>query len=100
MDNITTTELAKLLATRPIALIDVREPEEFAAGHIAQAQLLPLGDLPSMVDSLSKNSALYVICRSGRRSQIAVDFLNAQGFQAINVQGGMLDWHGKVELSN
>ena len=97
MASITTDQLVDLLAQQPLTLIDVREPDEYAQGHIAQAQLLPLGNLPTMVNSLNKTSTLYMICRSGRRSQIAVDYLAEQGFHAVNVTGGMNDWHGPVE---
>ncbi|WDF82090.1 rhodanese-like domain-containing protein [Lacticaseibacillus pabuli] len=100
MNSITTNELAKLLAVQPITLLDVREPDEYAAGHIAEAQLLPLGNLPQMVGNLSKQSQLYVICRSGRRSQMAVDFLTDQGYTAVNVTGGMNAWTGEVESTD
>ena len=73
--------------------LDVREPEEYAAGHIAGARLLPLGQLSSRQGDLPKDQTIVVICRSGRRSGEAVRALQRAGFTtAYNLEGGMIAW--------
>jgi rhodanese-related sulfurtransferase len=76
-------------------LLDVREPEEFSAGHAPEAKLIPLGQLAARLQEIAehKDKPVVVICRSGRRSGIAVAQLQAAGFtQVSNVQGGMQAW--------
>jgi len=74
-------------------VVDVREPEEWAAGHAPGAVHLPLGDLPARIDELPETPAsLAVVCRSGGRSGRAVEWLVQQGFDVVNVDGGMQAW--------
>lgn len=76
-------------------LLDVREPDEFSAGHAPNAKLIPLGQLGARLQELAeyKDKPIVVICRSGRRSGIAVGQLQAAGFtQARNVLGGIQAW--------
>ncbi len=73
-------------------LLDVREPDEWAAGHAETATHVPLGDVPDRVGELPQGSPLYVICRSGARSGRAVAWLAQQGVDAVNVSGGMRAW--------
>lgn len=80
-----------------LQLVDVREEDEFAASHIPFSQLLPLSQLrdPQVIDrlALDKNKAVYLVCRSGRRSASACEIFSAAGFQKLyNVQGGVLAW--------
>lgn len=76
-------------------LLDVREPDEWAAGHAPNAVHIPLGDVPARLDELPEPDAtLPVICRSGGRSSRAVQWLLAQGFEVVNVDGGMRAWAG------
>jgi phage shock protein E len=76
-------------------LIDVRTPEEFAAGHVAGAVNVPLGfdaaTEPALAD-FKKDQPLYVICQSGGRSSRASAQLAAAGFWAVNVNGGTSEW--------
>ncbi len=76
-------------------LLDVREPDEFAAGHAPNAKLIPLGQLSSRLQEIAsyKDKPIVVMCRSGRRSGIAVAQLQAAGFtQVSNVRGGITAW--------
>jgi rhodanese-related sulfurtransferase len=86
--------LKALLATpTKIMLVDVREPDEFAAGHIEGARLIPLGTLEASYRELPKGVKLVVYCRSGKRSAKAVNFLLAHGYgQAVSLDGGFLAW--------
>ena len=69
--------------------VDVRTPEEYAAGHATRAVNIPLNDLPANLDRLEKNEPVYVICQTGRRSREAADVLTKNGFKWVfNVTGG------------
>ncbi len=73
-------------------MVDVREQNEWDAGHAPGAVHIPLGDLPSRLGELPEIEPLPVVCRSGNRSGRAVAWLTQQGFEAVNVAGGMKDW--------
>lgn len=74
-------------------VIDVREHDEWAAGHAPGAIHIPMGDIPARLDEIpSTDDSLPVICRSGGRSQRVVQWLVQQGFDVVNVQGGMREW--------
>lgn len=73
-------------------LLDVREPDEWRAGHVAEAVHIPLGELQARADEVPVGRTLYVICRSGGRSYHAAEWLGRTGRQAVNVAGGMRAW--------
>jgi rhodanese-related sulfurtransferase len=73
-------------------LLDVREDDEWAAGHAPDARHIPLGELSARAAEVPQDQAVYVICRSGVRSARAAQALAAAGWDAINVAGGMQDW--------
>ncbi len=81
-----------LAALGPSArVVDVREPDEWAAGHIGHASLVPLATVPGNLDAFD-GEPTYLVCRSGARSGRACDFLREQGHSVVNVTGGMLAW--------
>lgn len=74
-------------------VVDVREPEEWAAGHAPGAVHIPLGDIPARLADLPvTEESLPVICRTDGRSGRAVQWLVQQGFDVVNVEGGMQAW--------
>lgn len=73
-------------------LLDVREPDEWQAGHVAGAVHIPLADLPARLDELPAGGRLVVVCRSGVRSARAVAWLAQNGHDALNLDGGMVAW--------
>jgi rhodanese-related sulfurtransferase len=74
-------------------VVDVREPDEWAAGHIPEATLIPLGELASRVGELPRDRSIVVVCRSGNRSAQGRDILLGAGFVAVtSLDGGMTDW--------
>lgn len=77
-------------------LLDVREPDEWAAGHAPSAVHIPLGELPARaaeLTDLADDRPVYVVCRTGGRSERATAWLNAAGVvDAVNVAGGMKSW--------
>ncbi|GAB3269525.1 rhodanese-like domain-containing protein [Kineosporia babensis] len=76
------------------AILDVREPDEWEAGHVDGAVHIPLMELPARTGELPEgpDGQVYVICRSGGRSARAVAWLGQNGFDAVNVDGGMGAW--------
>lgn len=96
--EITTSELRERLeAGEKLNLIDVREVDEWQDGHIAEAKLIPLSEFTERLDEIEKNDqAIYVICRSGGRSGKVCSYLAPQGYNVVNVQGGMLAWNGDI----
>ena len=75
-------------------LLDVREYDEWDAGHAPEAVHVPMSELAARLDDVPEASPLYVICRSGGRSERVTQYLNANGWDAINVVGGMSVWAG------
>ncbi|MCC9307996.1 rhodanese-like domain-containing protein [Kitasatospora sp. RB6PN24] len=73
------------------ALIDVREQDEWDAGHAEGALHLPMSQFTARLDELP-DGPLYVVCRVGGRSAQVVQYLVAQGREAFNVDGGMFAW--------
>ena len=73
-------------------LLDVREPEEWEAGHAPAAVHIPLGELGARYTELDAGRPLYVICRSGGRSAHAAQALAGAGWNASNVSDGMIGW--------
>ena len=75
-------------------ILDVREQEEFDAGHIPGAILIPYGSIEEKAPSMlpDKDQLILVYCRSGRRSKIAAEALVALGYTNIKEFGGIIDW--------
>jgi rhodanese-related sulfurtransferase len=77
-------------------MLDVREPDEWAAGHIPDATLIPLGDLPSRIAEVPTGRQVVVVCRSGNRSASGRDILLNAGYASVtSMAGGMNDWTAK-----
>src|ERR1700745_1555356 len=73
-------------------LLDVREDDEWAAGHAPDATHIPLRELGANTPDTPQDQQICGICRSGHRSARATQALNGAGWQAVNVAGGMHDW--------
>lgn len=81
------------VAEQPDAtLIDVREPDEYAAGHARGARLLPLAQVEGSIASIPDDGPVYVICASGRRSAKAAETMRRHGIAAVSVEGGTQAW--------
>jgi rhodanese-related sulfurtransferase len=75
-------------------LVDVREPKEYAVGHIAGAQMIPLGDIKAGKFTMSKDDEIVLYCHSGHRSGIAARTLEERGFTNVkHLDGGILKWN-------
>jgi rhodanese-related sulfurtransferase len=101
-NQITAKELFNLIKKDPdIVVIDVRTPEECAAGKIPGAKNIDIFDpeFPNKIQDLPKKEAIYVVCRSGNRSGQACAYLNSNGFYAINVSDGMIGWNNNPDIA-
>lgn len=76
-------------------IIDVRELDEYDAGHIPTIPLIPLQQLPVLIEQFDKEREYIFVCRSGNRSQQAAMFFQQHGFAKVaNYSDGMLGWSG------
>lgn len=73
-------------------LVDVREPDEWEAGHAVGAYSLPMSQITERIGELPQDATLLVICHSGARSLRVTSMLSQAGYNAINVQGGTMGW--------
>ncbi len=93
--GITVQEAPSWLESNPAFIVDVREPWEYAAGHVPRAVSIPQADLALRLDEIPEDRAVLVVCRSGVRSHRATAFLRASGrLGAVNLAGGTLGWLG------
>jgi rhodanese-related sulfurtransferase len=88
-DTVTVTELNN--TTDPV-LVDVREPNEYATGHVKGAINIPLDELAARVEDVPDAEPVYVICQSGVRSAQGATILNGLGYKAVSVDGGTQAW--------
>lgn len=87
----------RLEAGETLNIIDVRELDEVKEGHIQNIIHIPLGELESRINELDHNKEYIMVCRSSARSGKATAYLEANGYNAINMVGGMLAWEGNTE---
>ena len=91
---------AMLSARRTFVLLDVREPCELEICRLPGAKNIPLGELPGRFGELKPSEELVVMCRSGRRSAQAVEFLLGKGYaRCSNLAGGILAWAKRIDPS-
>jgi rhodanese-related sulfurtransferase len=88
----TPQQVAQLHERGEIQLIDVRQPEEHEAGRIGGDRLIVLSDLAAEVDSIDRSTPVVFYCRSGSRSAMATEAFRGAGFDAHNMEGGLLEW--------
>ena len=84
--------VAELLPAGEIQVVDVRTPEEYAAGHVAGAEHIPFDELTARAESLDRSRPLVLYCRSGGRSELATQAFAASGWQAHTMAGGLAEW--------
>ena len=87
-------EALQLINHRGAFVLDVREPKEFAGGHLLNAKSSPLGKLRERIGELERHrdKPIVVVCRSGNRSATACAMLGREGFAAYNLSGGVMAW--------
>lgn len=82
---------------KPHVLLDVRQPEEYAAARLSGAVLIPLAELPGRLAELPRGLPLVVLCHHGMRSAHAVHHLREAGFDALNLSGGIDAWSRDID---
>ncbi|HWI48895.1 MAG TPA: sulfurtransferase TusA family protein [Rummeliibacillus sp.] len=86
------------ITNRDGLILDVREATEYAFGHIEGALSIPMGELDARIDELDRSKEIYVICRTGNRSDLAATKLVKAGFTNVyNVLPGMTSWKGDIK---
>ena len=98
--NITAEEAKRIMDTEEgYVILDVREQDEYDAGHISGAILIPYTQIEAKANEMlpDKDQLILVYCRSGRRSKIAAEALAELGYTNIKEFGGILDWPYEVE---
>ncbi|HET8603407.1 MAG TPA: rhodanese-like domain-containing protein [Marmoricola sp.] len=88
--EVTVEDLAAARHTGTV--LDVREPAEYAAGHVPGAMLVPMTRLAVSPPALDPQRRVYVVCATGNRSRAMTDLLCARGFDAVSVAGGTEAW--------
>lgn len=99
MQKIDPAAAIRLLDAGKAVAVDVREPDEYAVGHIPGAKLLPLGEVLSCAAEVlpDKRAPWLVYCRTGRRSADAVQKLASLGYENLYDLGGILSWPYEIE---
>lgn len=82
----------KIKNDEEINLIDVRETEELEVKKIPEAKHIPIGEIPEHLNEFNKDETYYIICERGNRSGEVTEYLENQGYDAVNVVDGMTDW--------
>lgn len=101
--NVVTNEelQSKLEANENMMVLDVRETAEYAFNHIPNAISIPLGELEARMNELNQDQTIYIVCRTGSRSDLAAQKLAENGFSnVLNVIPGMSQWIGKTDRIN
>lgn len=98
-EELTPEEVEQLIGDHePVSIIDVREPFEFADGHIPGARNISVNEILNRLDEIDKSHEHIIVCHSGNRSGVASAILSANGFKVKNMSGGMMNWHGPIEF--
>ena len=95
MEGIPTVTVEQLALPLPegLTVLDVREPVEWQHGHIEGSRHVPMHEIPDRLRELPTDGNLLVVCKVGARSAHVVQFLHQQGIEAINLDGGLVQWH-------
>ena len=97
VQEISAEEAMQVWQEKTAVFIDVRTPEEYKAGHVPGAVLIPLAELEQRLAEIPREPLVLLICRSGNRSGQACMFLEQMGFTNVsNLTGGMLYWQDKI----
>ncbi|GAA2093718.1 hypothetical protein GCM10009841_03640 [Microlunatus panaciterrae] len=92
MSEINQTDFARTHCDGRSQVVDVREREEFASGHVPGARWIPMGQLTNRLAEIDRTQPVYVICATGGRSSAMTDVLRHHGFDARSVAGGTSAW--------
>jgi rhodanese-related sulfurtransferase len=98
--EITPTEfVARRDGGESLTLLDVREDWELGVASVPGVVHIPMGEVADRLGELDRGREVVVLCRSGRRSLQVANFLQQNGFQAINLAGGILAWSRELDAT-
>lgn len=92
MRTITVHQLKDVLAEGEAFVVDVREPWEFAEGHVPGARPVPMGQVAGLLGTFPTEQPMYLVCAVGARSGQVAAWLGQQGYDSVNVDGGTQEW--------
>lgn len=96
--DITPEEVKAMLNRKDIQLIDVREIDEYEAGHIPGITHISLSQFVARTNEIDPEKEVICVCRSGNRSGTACEYLSSLGYEKLhNMVGGMNKWSGEIE---
>ena len=98
--NIDMKSFYQKASNESLIIIDVRDPEEYALKHVANAVNIPLDLLSKHMVALNEDETYYILCKTGVRSEKAADYLLEHGFNAISVDDGIEAWPGDLTHSS
>ncbi|MFB4162794.1 rhodanese-like domain-containing protein [Alteribacillus sp. JSM 102045] len=101
IEQIEMEELKRLYDNKENApiIIDVREPSEYIEGHIPGVPLLPMNQVPEVIDQIKKEESYVLVCRTGSRSHHTALYFKDNGVENVkNFAGGMLAWDRETEI--
>jgi rhodanese-related sulfurtransferase len=94
-DTVDAKTVSSLMGRDDVVVLDVREPSEYAEGHIPGVTLIPMNTVPNRLSEIPKDKTVIVTCRSGNRSGQVTEFLRQQGYTNVhNMTGGINAWQG------
>ncbi|MBH0230347.1 sulfurtransferase TusA family protein [Halobacillus yeomjeoni] len=94
-------DLEQVRSNEDTIIVDVREAAEYAFEHIPEATSIPLGELGDRAEEIDRNKTIYVVCRTGNRSDMAAQQLTEKGYENVyNVVPGMSEWSGETKSLN
>jgi rhodanese-related sulfurtransferase len=82
-----------------LTLLDVREEWELGVASVPDVVHIPMGEVADRLSELDRSREVVVLCRSGRRSLQVANFLQQNGFQAVNLAGGILAWSRELDAT-
>jgi rhodanese-related sulfurtransferase len=82
-----------------LTLLDVREEWELGVASVPDVVHIPMGEVADRLGELDRGREIVVLCRSGRRSLQVANFLQQNGFQAVNLAGGILAWSRELDAT-
>lgn len=101
MKEVSVKELKKLIDEKAdFQLIDIREPHEVEIVSIVDAEFIPMATIPDNLDNISHTKQVFIMCKSGRRSENITKWLETNGYDNIyNVRGGILAYVDEIDTS-
>ena len=82
-----------------LTLLDVREDWELGVASVPGIQHIPMGEVADRLEEIDRSREVVVLCRSGRRSLQVANFLQQNGFRAVNLAGGILAWSRELDAT-